>query len=304
MRVDATSIRSLGALLRSGLTIRQALDAWPEELDNEHREGPALVRERLALGATVSSALSGLPDQLGEILPPVFSLHQVAGGDVAAALDRVAEAIEQETTFQQDAKAASSGARLSGRLVAGLPLAFLPFSSASRALGDGTGMVMLAIGVILATVGLRWIGRLVPAPPPADASTQFCRAVAALLRGGLSFSHAMAILESHPPRGLEASLTRAGEQVRLGRTWRAALGSSSCGLGRVARVIERAERAGVPVADSLDHLAEALQGERSLAFKTKMRRAPVLMVLPLTCCILPAYGLLAIGPFLRSVTLG
>lgn len=300
---DSTSLRALAALVRTGLTVRQALAAWPEEIPADRRADPARVAQRVTLGRSVSEAVRGLPTGLAHVLRPLLALHLVAGGDVAAALDKAAEAIEEEAGFLQDAKAASSGARLSGRLVAGLPLAFVPFSPAVRSFGDPAGFLMLSLGVVLALMGLRWLGRLVPAPPLADPSIQLCCALAALLRGGLSLNQALATLAGHPPVGLEGDLSLAAAQVRLGRPWRTALASGGA-LGRVARVIARSERVGVPVADALERLAETLRAEQALAFETKMRRAPVLMVVPLTCCILPAYGLLAVGPFLRSVTLG
>lgn len=300
---DPQTIRALAALIRSGLTVRQALTAWADEVPPEGLAGPARVASRLALGCSVSEAVSALSPDAARVLIPVLSLHLSAGGDVAAALDRVAEDLERETSFQQDAKAASSGARLSGRMVAALPLAFVPFSPATRDLGDPAALVLLAVGAALTVIGLRWIGRLVPLPPPADPSIELCSVLATLLRGGLSLSQSLSLNASHPPAGLEQVLERAAAEVRLGRSWVQALAASEGGLDRVVRVVERAQKAGLPIAASLERLADTLQAERASAFEARMRRAPVLMVVPLTCCILPSYGLLAIGPFLRSVSL-
>ena len=301
--IDPHSIRALAALLRSGLTLRQALASWAEEVPVDRRREPALVASRLFLGCSVTEALSALPPESGRALIPVLSLHLSAGGDVAAALDRLADDLNREASFQQDAKAASSGARLSGRMVAALPLAFVPFSPATRDLGDLPAVVLLVVGAAMAVIGLRWIGRLVPVPPVADPSIELCTVVATLLRGGLSLPQTLSTITSYPPAGLEEALELAAGRVRLGQSWSCSLGASECGLERVARVIERTQSAGLPVASSLEQLADTLRTERALAFKTKMRRAPVLMVVPLTCCILPSYGLLAIGPFLRSVSL-
>ena len=301
--IDPHSIRVLAALIRSGLTVRQALAAWPEEVPVDRQREPALLASQLFLGCSLSEGLSALPPEWVRTLTPVLALHISAGGDVAAALDRLADDLEREASFQQDAKAASSGARLSGRMVAALPLAFVPFSPATRDLGDLPALMLLVVGAAMAAAGLRWIGRLVPAPPPADPSIELCSVLATLLRGGLSLAQALSTIASHPPAGLDESLGSAAARVRLGQSWSLSLAAAEGGLDRVARVIERAQRAGLPVAASLEQLADTLRTERSLAFKTRMRRAPVLMVVPLTCCILPSYGLLAIGPFLRSVSL-
>lgn len=301
--IDPHSIRALAALIRSGLTVRQAVSAWKDEVPAAQQREPAVVASRLALGCSASDALSALPPDAARALTPVLSLHLSAGGDVAAALDRLADDLEREATFQQDAKAASSGARLSGRMVAALPLVFVPFSPATRDLGELPALVLLVMGAVLAALGLRWIGRLVPAPPPADPAIELCSVVATLLRAGLSLSQALSSIASHPPAGLEEPLRSAAARVRLGLSWSLSLAAADRGLERVARVIERTQRAGLPIAASLEQLGDTLRMERALAFKARMRRAPVLMVVPLTCCILPSYGLLAIGPFLRSVSL-
>ena len=301
--VEPDSVRGLAALIRSGLTVRQALAAWPDELPADYCHEPTLVAQRLVLGSTVSEALSALPAESARRLIPLLALHLRAGGDVAAALDRLADDLEGETSFQHEAKAASSGARLSGRMVAALPLAFVPFSPASRTFGDTAGLVLLLLGIALAAIGLRWLGRLVPSPPGADPAIELCSLLATLLGGGLGLAQSLETIAAHPPAGLEEPLGQARARVRMGASWSSALAAGSGALQRVARVIERAHSAGLPVADSLGSLAETLRAERALTFKTRMRRAPVLMVVPLTCCILPSYGLLAIGPFLRSVTL-
>ena len=300
--IDPGSIRALSALIRSGSTVRQALHAWPNELPADRQDEAALVASRLVLGCSVFEALSALPPESGRMLTPLLSLHLSAGGDVASALDRLADDLEREASFQQDAKAASSGARLSGRMVAALPLAFVPFSPATRDLGDLPALMLVLVGAAMAAVGLRWIGRLVPVAPAADPSVELCSVLATLLRGGLSVAQALSTVVSHPPAGLEEPLDRAADRVRLGLSWSLSLADER-GLDRVARVIARAQGAGLPVAASLEQLADTLRMERALAFKARMRRAPVLMVVPLTCCILPSYGLLAIGPFLRSVSL-
>jgi hypothetical protein len=45
------------------------------------------------------------------------------------------------------------------------------------------------------------------------------------------------------------------------------------------------------------------RAQRLRAFDAAMRRAPVWMVLPLSFCVLPAYVLLGLGPYLRSISL-
>ena len=300
---EAVALRGLASLVRSGLTVRHALAAWPEEVPGSFRDAALGVRRRLALGCSVRSSLSSLPSGLADPIAPLVGLHLATGDDLAAALDGTAAVLEEEAAFEAAARGASAGARLSARLVAGLPLAFVPFSPAARgAFAEPPGLALLVCGVVLCVTGLRWIGRLVPGSPAPDPVVRVYEAIAALLRAGLPLNDALAAIASHPPPGLEAIFKLASARVRLGQPWATALRSGDPRLERGAVVIDRAARLGIPLAGALEEFASVLRREVRSAHTTKMKRAPVLMVVPLTCCILPAYGLLAIGPFLLGVT--
>jgi pilus assembly protein TadC len=73
-------------------------------------------------------------------------------------------------------------------------------------------------------------------------------------------------------------------------------------LRELGAVVVRAERLGTPASAALRAFAEVRRREREDEFERAARRAPVLMVLPLTTCILPAYVLLAVGPILRGLS--
>ena len=59
---------------------------------------------------------------------------------------------------------------------------------------------------------------------------------------------------------------------------------------------------GVPVAAALDEFARRRAESLENALERAIRRAPVKMVVPLTLCVLPSFALLALTPFLRSLT--
>jgi pilus assembly protein TadC len=67
--------------------------------------------------------------------------------------------------------------------------------------------------------------------------------------------------------------------------------------------IRRASEHGVPAADALASLAANRRTQQLRAFDAAVRRAPVWMVLPLSFCVLPAYALLGLGPYLRSISI-
>ena len=301
MRASSAALAALAALLKSGLSLRQALLAWPDELPEDHRVEAREVVRRLELGHPVTSAIEA--SSLAWVLQPAFSVHLATGVDLVAWLERIVTEREEIAGALKAARGAAAGAALSGRMVAGLPLLFVPLTPVSRApLTDPVGLVMLSLGVILAVAGLRWIGRLLPQPAAEDAGAELAVLLAAMLRAGLPVAGALSLAGGH--RGAPPSLVRARRLVMLGATWQQALKEAGDECASLAAAIGRAQRFGIPAADVLESHAAALRAELKRDFEEKMRRAPVLMVVPLTCCILPAYGLLALGPFVRSMSLG
>jgi pilus assembly protein TadC len=68
-------------------------------------------------------------------------------------------------------------------------------------------------------------------------------------------------------------------------------------LSRLARILAHPD-----VVARLRALATALRDERTRACEIEARRAPVMLVLPLTLCFLPAFGLIMAVPLLGGLT--
>ncbi len=295
------ALRALASLLRSGLTLRQALLSWPAEAGGVSEDIRA-VTQRVQLGYPLADALEGAGFE--PLLRPLFELHLASGIDLARWLDHHADEMDDRQAFLRSARA-SSGAALSGRMVAGLPLLFIPFAPMTRAsLMDPLGLAMLSVGIALALAGLRWIGRLVPRAPADDPIAALCGHVAALLRAGLCLSSALDLACAGTLPALGSCLARAQALVRLGANWPEALRAADPRLAPVSTVLESSSRMGSPLGGQVVELAAARRAESRRSFERTMKRAPVLMVVPLTCCILPSYALLGLGPFLRSISLG
>jgi Flp pilus assembly protein TadB len=297
----AASLHALVGLLRSGLTLRLALLRWPDELGGIADPEPRELARRIRLGVPIPDALRGLT--VDPLLRMPCDLHLSSGIDIAGWLEREARAIEESTALARSAQAASSGAALSGRMVAGLPLLFLPFGTAAGApLTDGPGVALIVGGLMLCLAGLRWIARLVPSPPSEDEIARLCVSLSALLRSGLSLDVSLDTLV-RTGGVFEEELRRARRSVGLGLTWPQALHALDPEMQTVAILIERSLQLGLPLADELERLASSRRRERAREFEARLRKAPVLMVIPLTLCVLPAFALLALGPFMRSVGL-
>lgn len=298
MATEADALRSLASHLRSGCSLRLALYRWPDDLSDDIAADARELARRVRLGTPIVSALEG--SRWEELLRVPIGLHLSEGLALAEWLERTAAELETTASASASARAASAGAVLSGRLVAGLPLLFVLLAPLGKApVTDPMGISLLVLGVVLALTGLRWIDRLVPRPSPDEAVAGFSSAAAALLESGAGLWRALEVACRTCPM-----LERAPRLVGLGLSWPDALVAADEGLGEVARTLRRAAALGTPVAPALRGLASSHRAEAMLEFDRALRRAPVLMTVPLVFCVLPSYALLGLAPFLRSISLG
>ncbi len=305
MKVDA--LRRLAALLSSGAPLRAAVIVWSLGAPKEIRHWLEAAGRRAQLGAPLTETLAPCAGLFGAdqiALEMAVDLYFFSGANAAVLIEGVAAEIEQRELEVRGARAHAAGAKLSARLIGGLPLVFVPLMPPGRAqLFDAAGLGVLAAGLLLAIGGIRWLSRLLPEPPDIDTGGQVASCIARCLQAG---SHPTAALELWARRaGENEHLSRAARRSRLGIPLRKALlGSEDEGLMAVGRCLERAYISGAPPADALLLLAASRRAENERRFEADMRRAPVKMVVPLTLCVLPSFALLGLAPFLRGVTLG
>lgn len=295
-------MRALAASIRAGTPPAAAVVGWPAVAPAGVAERVSGVARRVALGQTSAAALEDAADRLGPVsaaLARCFSLHRAAGGSLPALLERVAHATELDAAAARTARATTSGARLSARLVAALPLAFAPLTAGGDALAAGpAGAVLLTVGVALGASGLWWIGKLVPhAPGGDDGAAALADDLSVALSGGIPLEAALTAAAEHPPAGLADTLARARRRVCLGAGWVDALRQEGGAVAALAEVLARSRASGVPAAGPLHEWAEARRAAVRTGMQRALRRAPVLMVVPLTVCVLPSFALLAFGPF-------
>ena len=304
----AEGIRSLAALLRSGLPVRAALVNWHEHAPPDLRDPLLAMARRISLGATDDGAIGSLQPFFGpdaEALRAALATCSEAGGDAPLMLERIAGNIQNRVALAEAGRAAGSGALLSGRLVAGLPLAFVPLMPLAGApVFDVPGLLLLTLGVALAFGGLRWVSALMPLPPPDDGAAAVADVAAAVLEGGTSLQAAFLIASRQAPETVAVPMQRAARLVALGFTWPDAVGRlDNAGLIELGAALRMSQRFGLPVSGALEAFSERRRAEQARTFEAAMRRAPVLMVVPLVMCVLPSYLLLGLSPFLRTITL-
>jgi tight adherence protein B len=306
----AAAVRSLAALIDAGLTPRAALTGWTRDFRGELERMTAAVGRRARLGAPTAVALRPLAEAISRddlsSLEAAYDLHARYGGDLADLVRKVAERIERRGGANQEGRVAAAGASLSGRLVAALPVAFVPLAPAARApLFDRLGIFVLVVGIGLALAGMRWIRRLVPSPAAQeDAVYVVAETAAAFLKGGAPIAPVLTAAAAAAPEELAGELERCYRLTRLGLPWPSALGTSEHeGLRALSGVLRRSSALGLPARAQLESFAVTRRESARRELEHGLRRAPVLMVIPLAVCVLPSFVLLAIVPFLRGLSL-
>jgi len=305
----AAALRSLAALLRAGVTPRDALIVWHE--DAPDALSPLLQRmsRRLVLGEATPEAVEMLSSTFGPdgpCLQVLYGMFGKLGGDLARSVDGLAVTIENRRAAWRDTLAAVAGMTLSGRIIAGLPLLCLPLVPASDvSMMDPTGFVLVILGVVLAALGMRWITHLTPQPPEVDdGACAVARAAAVALAGGASLSATLEAIARHPPDDIRTDLEHARKLNLLGLSWPDCLRrTDNPGLIGMSVTLDRAARMGLPAADGLEAFAAHREAEIAGELDRAIRRAPILMAVPLVVCVLPSFLLLGVVPFMRGLAL-
>lgn len=311
-RVAAAAER-LAALLTAGLA---PAAAWRNvEAAGADRSGAATTTRRLAgppgipgdarvasaaasaaaEGAPVSAAIelarSAHPDAspAWSTLAAAWAVADAAGAPLAGTLGALAGALRDEAQLRREAAAALAGPAASARLVAALPViavafgVLLGFDTLGVLVGNPIGLACLAVGSALLWAGARWSRSLV------------ARAAVARPAAGLELELLAVALTSG------ASLGRAEELVASALRSHVPELTTSSDAGPVLRL---AEQAGAPVADLLRAEAARLRGAARADGAKRAAALGVRLMIPLGCCVLPAFVLLGVAPLMLSVVTG
>ena len=307
-RDRAEMLRALATSMRSGLAPRAALLEWAAEVPPGARPHVRRMARRLVMGAGIAEAIETLRPVLGhdvDLMAGAMVLASDLGVDAAALVDSVVRSVERRAALTDAGRAAGAGTVLSGRLVAALPLVFVPLTPAARApLLDGLGCLLLLGGLSLAGCGMWWIDRIVPRPPSGgDPVAALADALAGCFEAGAPAAVALDQMARSVTGILRAPLQKASLLSRLGVPWSVALGGAGDdGMRELASMLERSER-GLAIASELRDFAGRRHEAQVTAFESAAKRASITMVIPLVVCVLPSFALLALAPFLRGMAL-
>ena len=161
-------------------------------------------------------------------------------------------------------------------------------------------MISIAIFVVVGVVLYRRKTRSTLQPNFSVYIPELIDVLLVLIRAGQSPASAMAQIHYWAPDNLFKNLMQVHTRLIQGerfadviKTLRDDLGSSSYPL---CDILVSADRDGLPITSVLDQLAYHAHLERRRLQDINARQLPVLLLLPLTCCILPSFVLLAMVP--------
>ena len=156
--------------ISGGRSVRGALGAAAGSLDGPSSAELARVAADLELGASTADALSAMRRRVRservDSLSGALLSQQIAGGDVAALMRRLAAASAARDRVDDEARAATTQARFTGLLVVALPAGAALFAEllqpgfVSRVLAEPASTIMLLGAAGLQALGFALIRRL------------------------------------------------------------------------------------------------------------------------------------------------
>ena len=306
-------IDAIAAALAAGLSLELAFSAVAPTLPPALARATANVGASLRIGEPIDRALAAYDGVVpaAELAPFAIVLGAFArsGGRVGRSLARVAKLLRGRLALDAERGALTAQGRLSAAVLVGLaPLGALFFAVLTpsyMATFAGPGRPLAGLAVALEVAGAAWLWRLVRTPSDAPELAALLDAVVVGLDAGLSFELALAMLVARSPRVARLpEARRLLADLRLGRTPRvafAAFAASGADEARIAALVESASRFGAPLAELLVAQADGLRDAERRQAETAARRLPVLMLFPLSFCVLPALLVVFLGPPLLSL---
>lgn len=171
------------------------------------------------------------------------------------------------------------------------------------------GVLAAMFGVLLIAIGWRLIDTLltnrarVRQDMILSALPDYADQIAICVQAGLTLDQALRRTASTNDGPLSEEFHRFLRDIRVGTSRRLAYASLAervdvTSMSSFVRALSNAERNGVSVADVLEVQAEELRNQRRQRAEERAMRLPVLMLFPMTFCILPPLLAVLIGPVL------
>lgn len=307
-----TLIDALAAAVRGGLSLPLAFSELAPTVPPPLASGSFRVAADLWLGSPSAAALGAYerviaPEDIAP-LALVLSSFERTGGRVAPVLERVAALLRGRIALADERRALTAQSRSSAIVLvslAPLGLVFLTFAMPDYLVTlANVGLGLAGLAVALEVIGALWLWRIVRATSSIDDLASFLDAVVVGLDAGLTFERALSGLVDRVPRlARREDARRLLADLRLGEGLGPSLRRFARGPGemQVAALVSSSVRFGAPLAQLLVLHANAMRESQRHDAEARARRLPVLMLFPLSLCILPALLIVFLGPPLLSL---
>ncbi|MDE3113518.1 MAG: type II secretion system F family protein [Chloroflexota bacterium] len=306
-------VGSLASAISSGLSLQQAFAETAPALPSSLAAPTRRVAASLALGVPLAEALGAyrgvVPDEDVAPVAIVLASFARAGGRVRRSLARVEALLRGRLALEEEQAALTAQGRASAMVLVLLAPLGAVFFAASMPdyvpiLLD-RGRALLLVAIVLEIVAAVWLRRLLRVPQTGSALASLLDAVVVGLDSGMTFEQALrALVDRAPAVGRLVEARQLLADLALGQGTRrafAAFGSAGPAEARVAALIVSSVRFGAPLADLLVLQADALRESDRRRAEAASRRLPVLLLFPLTFCVLPALLIVFLGPPLLSL---
>lgn len=284
---------SCAGLLVGGMPPGRAITALAQDLDpaDEVHMDVARLAAAVAEGRAIGDAFADLETQPWRVVGAAWLIAETSGAPLAPALTRIAAALRalDETRRRRDVLLA--GPQLTARLVAWLPIAALVLSFV---LGfdplplffTPVGGVLLVLGFGLQLVGVRWTRALTARVAQRDHVA------------GLEYELMwIALAGGAPPQTARRHLANALSRTGPGWVTLAALLDEA----PLARAVAAGSSQGVAVSTLLLDRASQVRATARGEMEAAVERLGVHILLPLACCVLPAFIALGVVPVVLSL---
>lgn len=160
----------LALYLRCGIPAREAVALSVRGTGRMLSAASDRFEAAVALGSAPESELMAMADDLDDrdlrLIAQALLTSRQTGSEVSTIMDAIGEAVRERAAISRDIATQTLQGRLSGRVVAALPLVFLGLSTllsrstVSVLLGTVPGLVMLAVALLLNITGFLWIRKI------------------------------------------------------------------------------------------------------------------------------------------------
>jgi tight adherence protein B len=160
----------LALYLSCGIPIEQSLALCARDLGRPLSDLLRQFSGEIALGADPGNALLNLIESLHnpdlDLIARAAVASRETGADIKEIMGTIGEAVRERAVIRRDLQTQTVQARLSGRIVAGLPFLFLGLSAlVSKStltvlLGTVPGLIMLAAAAVMNVIGFIWMRKI------------------------------------------------------------------------------------------------------------------------------------------------